>query len=61
MAVVDVRAQHPVRVPVLAADEQVELVARDRHGAGLGFGHDVSILLIASSGMEIHVGRLRVS
>ena len=68
--VVQVRAEDGVRVPVLAADELVELAPGDRvdgvDGTRRCGGHQVPIVdpeILASpaSGMSTHDGRFRVS
>ena len=59
-AVVGVRAEHGVGVPVLTPDDQVELVGGDGQGGGCA-GHDTPILATASSGIATQAGRLRVS
>ena len=55
--VVRVRSEEGVRVTVLAANQKVELVGRDRlHGA-----HAATSSAIASRGIDTHDGRLRAS
>ena len=59
-ALVGVRPQHGVRVSVLATDDLVELLDRNRLDGGCA-GHDTPILATAASGIPTQVGRLRVS
>ncbi len=56
LAADDVRAEHGVRVAVLAADDLVELLA------GMDDAHArAPIVATAANGMATHAGRLRVS
>ena len=57
-AVVRVRSEHGMGMPVLAVHDEVELTPVD---GGDGGGHAVPILSIAVSGMCSQPGRLRAS